>query len=79
MPDPQQPRPLDVDGVRAVAVGTVVWAVLAVLAFAMRDRLAEAGNGWWLWVCVTGAGLGLLGLPYVVRRARAYRDAGSKS
>ncbi len=65
-------QPLDVDGVRAVAAGTIVWAVLAVVAFALRDRLEAAGHGWWIWVCVAGAGLGLLGLLYVIRRARAY-------
>lgn len=72
-------RPLDVDGVRAVAVGTVVWAVLAVVAFLFRDRLDAAGHGWWAWVCVAGAGLGLLGLPYVIRRARAYSSTGPDS
>lgn len=72
---PEQVRPLDVDGVAAVAVGTAVWALLAVAAFLLRDRLAAAGNEWWIWVCVAGAGLGLLGLPYVVRRSRSYRGA----
>lgn len=75
-PDQPEVRPLDVDGVAAVAVGTAVWAVLAVAALLLRDRLAAAGHDWWLWVCVAGVGLGLLGLPLVIRRSRAYRAAG---
>lgn len=75
-PDLSEPvQPLDVDGVTAVAVGTVAWAVLAVVAFALHDRLAAAGHEWWAWVCVAGAGLGLLGLPYVVHRSRSARAA----
>ena len=68
-------EPLDVDGVRTVGVGTAVFflAFLALLPF--YSRLREAGHTWWLWMCLTGAGLGLLGLEYC-RRRRRYRTAG---
>lgn len=62
--------PLDVDGVRAVGVGTLVWAVLTVAALLGRDRLEESGHGWWLGVCVAGLGLGLVGVAIVTRRRR---------
>jgi len=68
-------QPLDVDGVGAVAVGTVLWTIGAVLCLVFRAQLDEAGNGWWLWVCVSGALLGLPGLWYVRRRRDAYRRA----
>lgn len=67
--------PLDVDGVGAVAVGTAIFAALTVVALVLRERLSADGNGWWLWVAVTGTLLGLLGLPYVLRRQRVYRAA----
>lgn len=67
---PESPpvEPFDVDGVRTVAVGTAAWvlAFLALLPF--RSRLAESGHGLWLWTCLAGAGLGLLGLEVVRRR-----------
>lgn len=68
-------RPLDVDGVAAVAVGTALWAVALVGTLIVRDRLAESGNEWWIWVCLSGFVLGLIGLPYVIRRRNAYRSA----
>ena len=71
-------QPLDVDGVGAVAVGTVLWAVGVVLCLVFRTQLDAAGNGWWLWVCVAGALLGLPGLWYVRRRRDAYRRAAAE-
>ncbi|HET8970068.1 MAG TPA: DUF2530 domain-containing protein, partial [Candidatus Nanopelagicales bacterium] len=62
--------PLDVDGVRTVAVGTLAWAVAAVVALLAREQLVADGRGWWVWVAITGTVLGLLGLPYLLRRRR---------
>ena len=66
-------EPLDVDGVRSVQVGTALFFLgfLALLPF--YGTLQDDGRGWWLWTCLTGAGLGLLGLEYCTRRARARR------
>lgn len=66
-----QPRPLDVDGVQTVLVGTVMWAIAFLVLLFMRNDLAESGREWWLWTCLAGAGLGLLGYEYARRR----RDA----
>lgn len=65
-------EPLDVDGVRTVQVGTALFLLgfLALLPF--YGRLSESDSTWWLWMCLTGVGLGLLGLEYC-RRRRAYR------
>ena len=64
---------LDVDGVGAVMVGTALWAIALVVTVALRPQLQQAGNDWWVWVCLSGTVLGLIGLPYVVRRRAAYR------
>ena len=63
-------QPVDADGVAAVALGTAAWAVAGlVLVLFFRPELAADGNSWWLWVCLVGFGLGLIGLqpiPYYV-------------
>ncbi|MGH8826742.1 MAG: DUF2530 domain-containing protein, partial [Jiangellaceae bacterium] len=64
-------QPLDVDGVRTVAVVTVLWAVAFVALALRKNELDATGNGWWLWTCLAGVGLGLLGLEYTRKR----RDA----
>lgn len=63
-------EPLDVDGVRTVQVGTALWllAFLGLLPF--YGRLSDAGRTWWLWACLAGFGLGLIGLEYCLRRRK---------
>ena len=74
---PGQPtiRPLQVDGVAAVAVGTAMWCIALAVTLALRSRLELAGTDWWIWVAVTGSGLGFLGLGYVLRRRSVYATA----
>jgi Protein of unknown function (DUF2530) len=71
-PDPQ---PLETDDVRIVAVGTALWTVALLVLLPFYPRLAEEGRGWWVWTCVAGAGLGLLGVQYCRHR----RDALARS
>jgi hypothetical protein len=60
--------PLDVDGVRTVAVGTALWLVAFVLLLPFAGRLAETDRVWWLWTCLAGFGLGVIGWDYCRRR-----------
>jgi hypothetical protein len=68
-------EPMDVDGVRTVEVGSALWflAFLALLPF--YGRLEDSGRLWWLWTCMAGFGLGLIGLEYCRRRRRARTEA----
>ena len=61
-------EPLDVDGVRTLAVGTTLWLLgfLGLLPF--YGRLQADGHLWWLWTCLAGFGLGLFGWDYCRRR-----------
>ncbi len=72
----QAPVPaVDVDGLRVVAVGTILFAVAAVLTGLRRPELAAEGHGDWFAVCLSGAGLGLVGLVYCWNRVRQRRSA----
>jgi Protein of unknown function (DUF2530) len=69
-------EPLDVDGVRTIVVGTLVWLAAAAALAPFAGNLRAAGTDWWLWTCLTGAGLGALGIVYcLLRRARLRRAA----
>jgi Protein of unknown function (DUF2530) len=68
-------KALDVDGVRTVAIITVLWAVAFVVLALQRSQLDEAGRGWWVWTCLAGVGLGLLGLEYCRKRRDAIARA----
>ncbi len=61
-------EPLDVDGVRTVGVGIVLFGVAFLALLPFYGRLAEAERTWWLWTCLAGVGLGFLGLEYCRRR-----------
>jgi hypothetical protein len=67
-PSESQVRALDVDGVSAVAVGTVAWTVALIVLLFARTSLETSGRTWWLWVCVSGALFGCAGLVFLVRR-----------
>lgn len=67
------PEPLDVDVARIVLAGTALWAVAFVVLLALRGRLADADREWWLWTCVAGVLLGLLGALMASRARRAAR------
>ncbi|MFT4188693.1 MAG: DUF2530 domain-containing protein [Aeromicrobium sp.] len=64
-------EPMDVDGVRTMVVGTILWAVLAVALIPFLGTLRENHRDWWFWVAVAGFGLGSIGIEYCRRRRRA--------
>lgn len=61
-------EPLDVSGVRTVAIGSVVWLVAFVVLLAFAGSLKAHGELWWMWTCLAGGGFGLVGLQYCRRR-----------
>ena len=60
MPGPtkQAPPPLQVDTVRVVLAGAVVWAVALVVLLLLGDRVDRM----WTWTCVAAIALAGLGL-----------------
>lgn len=61
--------PLEVNGITAVTVGTVLWSVATLIMVFMREQLEDAGRGNWIAIGVAGIFLGLLGIRYTKRRA----------
>ena len=72
-PDGQHPKkelaPLEVNGITAVTIGTVIWSVATLIMVLMRNQLEEAGRSNWIAIGVAGIILGLLGMRYTKRRA----------
>ena len=66
---------MDVNGIRTVQIGTIGWAIGAIALLPFYGRLQEDGHTWWIWVCVAGFGLGLVGLDFLRRRARRLAQA----
>ncbi|MBA3233844.1 MAG: DUF2530 domain-containing protein [Propionibacteriales bacterium] len=63
-------QPLDVTGVRTIAVGALLWLLAALALAPFYSTLQEHHRGWWLWTCIAGLGLGLIGIEYCRRRRR---------
>jgi hypothetical protein len=57
-PTKQAPPPLQVDTVRVVLAGTLVWAVALVVLLFLGDTVAPL----WTWTCLAAIALALLGL-----------------
>ena len=64
-------EPMDVDGVRTLTVGTIIWGVVAVAMLPFLGSMEEQGRTWWLWTALAGFGLGLIGIEYCRRRRNA--------
>lgn len=64
------PEPLDVDVARLVLIGMGLWVVAFLVMLPFRSSLVEDGRGFWLWTCVAGFGLGILGYLLSVRAQR---------
>ena len=63
-------EPLDVDGTRTVAVGSILFLVAFFLLLPFYGQLADNGKTWWLWTCLAGFGLGVIGWDYCRRRKK---------
>lgn len=77
------PPPLEANDQLVTGSITVAWAIALIVLLAVRTDI-PASDRWWIWVAVTGVGVGLFGLVYVPhlkrsreRAARRRAEAGS--
>ena len=67
---PTPVRALDADGYGVVAVGTTLWVSAALAGLAAPSWFTARGLDDWVAVCLSGAGLGVIGLLIIRRRRR---------
>ncbi|QKW50498.1 DUF2530 domain-containing protein [Streptomyces buecherae] len=69
----EAPEPLEGNVVATITGGTIVWFVLFLAQLPFYNWFDDHDHLWWLWTCLAGAGLGLIGIWYVRRRDEAIR------
>jgi hypothetical protein len=65
--------PVDVDGVRAVVVGTIGWLIALLLVLWRHEELVAQGRQWWLTTTLLGLALAIPGMAYCLRRRTRLR------
>ncbi|WP_375546820.1 DUF2530 domain-containing protein [Streptomyces gossypii] len=73
------PEPLEGNVMATVASGTAIWFLLFLVQLPFYGWFDDRGQTWWIWTCLTGAGLGLIGIWYVRGRDAALRRAAAQA
>ena len=73
MPDLARPPAVAVNARRIVVAGTALWFVAFVALLPFYGWLGRHHHRIWLWTCLAGWALGLLGLAIMTRHRRAGR------
>lgn len=69
------PTPVAVDSRRVVLIGTAIWALGFVILLPFYGWLGRHDHRIWLWTCLAGALLGLVGLVLVRKHRGEGRTA----
>lgn len=74
----EAPEPLEGPVTGTVVTGIAVWSVLFLAQLPFYGWYEDHGHTWFIWTCLAGAGLGLIGLWYVRARERAMRRSAER-
>lgn len=65
--------------VATITGGTILWFVLFLVQLPFYGWFDDHGHLWWVWTCLAGAGLGLIGIWYVRGRDAALKKAAAEA
>ena len=63
-------KPLEVNGITAVTIGTIIWSLSLVGLLASKSWLTQEGRSNWIWIALSGVCLGVLGYRYTTNRVK---------
>ncbi|MEV6398049.1 DUF2530 domain-containing protein [Streptomyces sp. NPDC051907] len=72
-PTHEAPEPLEGPVVATIIGGTILWFVMFLVQVPFYSWFDERDLTWWVWTCLAGAGLGLIGIWYVRGRDAAIK------
>ncbi len=72
-PQHEAPAPLEGPVVGTITGGTIIWFVLFLAQLPFYGWFADRDLTSWVWTCLAGGGLGLLGIWYVRKRDAAIK------
>jgi hypothetical protein len=73
VPELVTPQPVQINARRIVAAGTLLWFVAFVVLLPFYGWLGDHSHRIWLWTCLAGWILGLVGWAIMRRHRRAGR------
>jgi hypothetical protein len=73
MPELVTPPAVQINARRIVVIGTAIWFVAFVALLPFYGWLGDHHHRVWLWTCLAGWVLGLIGLSIMVRHRKAGR------
>lgn len=78
IPRHEAPEPLEGPIVATITGGTILWFVMFLVQVPFYSWFADRDLTWWVWTCLAGAGLGLIGIWYVRGRDAALKRAAAE-
>ncbi|MEV4329683.1 DUF2530 domain-containing protein [Streptomyces sp. NPDC049597] len=72
-PRHEAPEPLEGPVVATITGGTILWFVMFLAQVPFYGWFADRDLTWWVWTCLAGGGLGLIGIWYVRSRDAAIK------
>ncbi|MGW7361325.1 DUF2530 domain-containing protein [Streptomyces sp. NPDC054802] len=78
IPRHEAPEPLEGPIVATITGGTILWFVMFLVQVPFYGWFADRDLTWWVWTCLAGAALGLIGIWYVRGRDAALKRAAAE-